>query len=77
MCKMLTLKSWTWTDLHKIASMLHICDNCRQGCHQLNLIAGKFNREMALNIRSHYEDKQESINEENHSNHLLLHVELQ
>ena len=37
----------------------------KQGCHQLNLIAGKVNREMARR------------NEENHSNHLFLHVELQ
>ena len=46
-----------------------------QGCHQLNVIAGKANREMALNKR--YEDKPESRNEENHSNHLFLHMELQ
>ena len=46
-----------------------------QGCHQLNLIAGKVNREMALN--QHHEDQRESRNDENHSNHLFLHVELQ
>ena len=39
-----------------------------QGCHQLNLITGKVNREMALR----YEDKRKSRNEENHSNHLFV-----
>ena len=46
-----------------------------QGCHQLNLSAVKVNGEMALNLR--YDDQRESRNDENHSNHLFLHVELQ